>query len=107
MGRRHRTGHQLHQGEVQLARVREEIGGPALLKWAFAKFLPASAFRFTRYIYFGVQAAARGDARCASQALDRGVKADARGTAQVLGRGAEAVAHGAARRATQVLNRGS
>jgi 2-keto-3-deoxy-L-rhamnonate aldolase RhmA len=45
----------------------------------------------------GAQTVVRGDARCASQVLDRGSQADARGIAQVLDRGAQAVARCAAR----------
>jgi len=44
----------------------------------------------------------RGDARCASQILDRGAKANARGATRLIDRGAQTVARGAARCALHV-----
>ena len=54
----------------------------------------------------GFQAVVRGDARCASQVLDRCAQADARGATHLLDRGVQAVGRGAARCALHVHGRG-
>ena len=70
---------------------------PSFVYMGLGPVLARARVSILEVLDLGVQAAARGGARCASQVLDRDAQTDTRGAAQVLNRGAQAVARGTAR----------